>query len=183
MLKRMRAVVLLAVAATSLGACATKKFVREEVGALEAKHGARLDELDKTSRDALERATAAGKLAEGKFVYAVQLTDDTTKFPLNGWTLSDEGKAALTSFVDRLKTENKNVYLEIQGHTDSTGDAAFNEMLGQRRAEAVRLFLNRSGVALNRMGAISYGEEAPVADNGTREGRAQNRRVTIVVLN
>lgn len=180
---KVRAIALLVAAGASLSACATKKYVNEQVGALETKHGARLDQLDRTSRDALERATAAGKLAEGKFVYNVVLSDEATKFALDKTDLSDEAKAALTTLADRLKSENKNVYLEIQGHTDSTGDAAYNEMIGLKRAEAVRKFLNRAGVALNRMSAISYGEDAPVADNNSREGRAQNRRVVIVVLN
>ena len=55
--------------------------------------------------------------------------------------------------------------------------------LGQSRAEAVRRFLSDQGIALNRMATISYGETKPVAPNNTREGRAQNRRVAIVVLN
>jgi outer membrane protein OmpA-like peptidoglycan-associated protein len=55
--------------------------------------------------------------------------------------------------------------------------------IGQRRAEAVRLFMSKQGVPLNRMSAISYGETAPVAANTTRDGRSANRRVTIIVLN
>jgi outer membrane protein OmpA-like peptidoglycan-associated protein len=74
------------------------------------------------------------------------------------------------------------VYLEIQGYTDATGEAGYNEKLGQRRADAVRKFLSRQGVALNRMATISYGAEDPVAPNETTEGRAQNRRVVIMVL-
>ena len=54
--------------------------------------------------------------------------------------------------------------------------------LGEERAEAVRLFMNRQGVPLNRMSTISYGDEAPVAPNNTRAGRAQNRRVMLIVM-
>ena len=57
-----------------------------------------------------------------------------------------------------------------------------NERLGQERAEAVRRFLSDQGIALNRMATISYGAAKPVAPNNTREGRAQNRRVAIMVL-
>jgi outer membrane protein OmpA-like peptidoglycan-associated protein len=85
-------------------------------------------------------------------------------------------------FAQKLKTDNKNVYLEIQGHTDASGPPAVNRRLGEERAEAVRRFLNQQGVALNRMATISYGEDAPVAPNDTRAGRAQNRRVVVVVL-
>jgi outer membrane protein OmpA-like peptidoglycan-associated protein len=55
-------------------------------------------------------------------------------------------------------------------------------MLGQQRAEAARLFLNKQGVALNRIATISYGQDDPVAPNNTRDGRAQNRRVVIIVM-
>ena len=110
------------------------------------------------------------------------LTDDATKFPVNRSELSDEAKSRLTECANKLKSDNRNVYLEIQGYTDSTGAPATNLALGQQRAEAVRLFLNEQGVALNRMATISYGQDNPVASNDTREGRAQNRRVVMVVL-
>jgi outer membrane protein OmpA-like peptidoglycan-associated protein len=96
--------------------------------------------------------------------------------------LSSEAEQRLQAFVDKLKTDNRNVYLEIQGHTDGTGSDALNQRLGQQRAEAVRLFMNQHGVALNRMSTISYGKKDPVASNKTRAGRAQNRRVVIVVM-
>ena len=145
-------------------------------------HGTQIAELDRTSREALERATAAGKLAEGKFLYSMVLSDDSVKFPLDSAKLSPEAETRLQALADKLKAENRNVYLEIQGHTDATGPEPVNMSLGENRAEAVRLFMNRSGVALNRMNAISYGEEVPVADNKSRTGRAQNRRVVVVVL-
>jgi outer membrane protein OmpA-like peptidoglycan-associated protein len=94
----------------------------------------------------------------------------------------EQAEQRLAQFAQRLQGENKNVYLEIQGYTDSTGTPEHNDQLGEQRAEAVRRFLNRQGVALNRMATISYGQEQPVASNDTPEGRSQNRRVTIVVL-
>jgi outer membrane protein OmpA-like peptidoglycan-associated protein len=96
--------------------------------------------------------------------------------------LSPEAQARLMDFVQKLKSDNHNVYLEIQGYTDATGTPDYNEKLGEARAEAVRRYLNQQGVALNRMATISYGQDAPIAPNDTREGRAQNRRVAIVVL-
>jgi outer membrane protein OmpA-like peptidoglycan-associated protein len=145
-------------------------------------HDTKLAELDKTTRDALERAEAAGKLAEGKFVYSLVLSDDAVKFPINRHELSKDAQAKLTEFAERLKSENKNVYLEIQGHTDSTGPDMYNLELGEARAEAVRRFLSKQGIALNRMSTISYGEEEPVTKNTSRKSRAQNRRVAVVVL-
>ena len=72
--------------------------------------------------------------------------------------------------------------MEIQGHTDAKGPDPLNEQLGEKRAEAVRLFMNEHGVPLNRMATISYGKQDPVADNKTRHGRAENRRVVLVVM-
>jgi outer membrane protein OmpA-like peptidoglycan-associated protein len=185
--------------AAALGGCATKTFVREQVGVVDAKvqatdakvaaaqgeiaaHDAEIARLDKTTREALERATAAGKLAEGKFLYSMVLSDDSIKFAASRAELTPEARVRLDELVAKLKAENHNVYLEVQGHTDATGSAAGNLKLGEERAEAVRRYLNLHGVALNRIAAISYGADVPVADNRTRAGRAQNRRVVVVVL-
>jgi outer membrane protein OmpA-like peptidoglycan-associated protein len=175
----------IAMGALSLGGCATKKFVTESLAPVSsqvAAQGTRLEGVDKTSREALDRAIAAGKLAEGKFLYTVVLSDDAVKFPVDKAALSPEAEARLAELSERLKSENKNVYIEIQGHTDSTADANYNMHLGEERAEAVRRYLSHAGIALNRMSTISYGEDNPVAPNETKEGRAQNRRVVLVVL-
>ncbi|MFC0278797.1 OmpA family protein [Falsigemmobacter intermedius] len=74
---------------------------------------------------------------------------------------------------------NSNV--EIIGHTDSTGDAGYNRQLSQRRASAVASVLMASGVPSNRLQTIGRGEDAPIASNLTPEGRAQNRRVEILI--
>ncbi len=186
-----------------LSGCASKRYVGEEVSKSSAAsekrinevetqveatqtrvkdHDTRIAELDKTTREALERAQAAGKLAEGKFVYSLVLSDDAVKFPLNGHEISKDAEDKLKDFAERLKSENKNVYLEVQGHTDSTGAKLYNYRLGEERAEAVRRYLNKQGIALNRMSTISYGQEEPVDSNKTKTGRAKNRRVVVVVL-
>lgn len=173
------------VGALGLGGCATKGFVRDQVAPVAGQvqnHEAHLATLDKTTQEAMDRATAAGKLAEGKFLYSVVLSDDSMKFQLAKADLSPEAQARLDAFVDKLKTDNRNVYVEIQGHTDATGSKAANYRLGEERAEAVRRYLNEKGVALNRMATISYGPDAPVAPNNNREGRQANRRVVLVVL-
>lgn len=183
--------------------CASKQYVSDEVSKSSATsekrinevetqveatqtkvkdHDSRIAELDKTTREALERAQAAGKLAEGKFVYSLVLSDDAVKFPVNKTELSQDAEDKLKDFSERLKSENKNVYLEIQGHTDSTGAKDYNVKLGEARAEAVRRFLNKQGIALNRMSTISYGQDEPVDSNKTKDGRAKNRRVVVVVL-
>ena len=184
--------------------CATKKYVGEQVGAEEARtnekvagvqgqveqtqmklkeHDERITATSKTAQDALDRAMAAGKLAEGKFLYETVLSDDKVKFSFNKADLSDDAKVALDAFSDGLKSQNKNVYVEIQGHTDSVGSDKYNEELGLLRAEAVRRYLSQQHkFPLHRINVISYGETAPISDNSSREGRSQNRRVALVVL-
>ena len=168
---------LLMTALTAAG-CATEEFVHEQVAPVRAQAA----HADATANEALQRANAAHKLAEGKFLYEVVLSDDSVKFPVNGDELSPEAQARLSELTQRLKSENRNVYLEIQGFTDARGDAKHNQELGEARAEAVRRYLSKQGIALNRMATISYGEHDPVAPNDTPDGRAQNRRVAIVVL-
>jgi len=200
--------------AVTAGGCATKKYVKEETGAVNTRvdqvqgqvetaqtklndHEQRIQgheqriaatdqkvgEVSKTAQDALQRAQEAGKLAEGKILYETVLTDDKVKFGFNKAQLSSQAKSALDDFAQKLKAENKGVYVEVQGHTDNVGSAKYNQELGESRAGAVRLYLNqKQGMPLHRMNVISYGKTAPVADNKTRQGRAQNRRVVLVVL-
>ncbi len=176
--------VVMMVGVTASG-CASHRFVRDNVAVVDARVDAtdqHLAQVEGTAGQALQRANDAHKLAEGKFLYQVVLSDDSVKFPTDAHDLSPEAEQRLAELATRLKGENRNVYLEIQGFTDSTGSPEYNEELGAQRAEAVRRSLSRQGIALNRMSTISYGADTPVAPNTTREGRAQNRRVAIVVL-
>ena len=104
------------------------------------------------------------------------------KFGPSKAALSPEAQARLDAFVDKLKTDNRNVYVEVQGHTDATGSKVANYRLGEERAEAVRRYLNEKGVALNRISTISYGPDVPAAPNKNRAGRQANRRVVLIVL-
>jgi outer membrane protein OmpA-like peptidoglycan-associated protein len=180
--------------------CATKKYVRAETGAVGTRvddvqgqveeaqtrldtHDQQIGETSRTAQEALKRAQDAGKLAEGKFLYETVLTDEKVKFGFDMSELSPEAQAALDQFAEQLKGENRNVYVEIQGHTDSVGSEKYNEELGLLRAEAVRRYLNQKhGFPLHRINVISYGESAAIADNTSRDGRSQNRRVALVVL-
>ncbi|MGK3992652.1 OmpA family protein [Sorangium sp. So ce1024] len=74
------------------------------------------------------------------------------------------------------------VTIEVQAHTDSTGDARFNQMISDARAEAVRKWLVEKGIAAERLVAKGYGASKPIADNAKAEGRAKNRRVQLLVL-
>ena len=85
--------------------------------------------------------------------------------------------AAVASSLNRYPQSTVNVI----GHTDNTGEAAYNQDLSERRAQSVASVLINSGVASSRINAVGRGENQPVATNQTAEGRAQNRRVEIVI--
>lgn len=72
--------------------------------------------------------------------------------------------------------------VQIEGHTDSTGPASFNQTLSENRAEAARSVLVQQGVAPERLVSVGYGMTRPIADNATAQGRAQNRRVEILIV-
>ncbi len=204
-------IAVLAIVGLTLSGCATKEYVQETVNSSlqntnaklaevessveqnqaeisklhekDAELDAKIQKLSNEAKEALERAQEAGKLAKGKFLYEVTLTDNDVNFGFNKYELSDEAKAALDDFANKVKAENKNVYIEIQGHTDNIGSESYNLKLGYKRAEQVMRYLNmQHGFPLHRMNVISYGEYKPIADNSTREGRSKNRRVTLVVL-
>ncbi|EKE45669.1 hypothetical protein OCGS_0286 [Oceaniovalibus guishaninsula JLT2003] len=85
----------------------------------------------------------------------------------------------------RVLAANLNRYpnsvVEVQGHTDNTGAAAYNQQLSERRAQAVSTILAQNGVSGSRLRAVGYGENQPIASNLDPAGRAQNRRVQIVI--
>ncbi len=205
------ALVLLLVAAVGLTGCATEKWVNEQISAfgqvtntkihevqdsveanqksiseLSAKQAALETEVAKlsdTAKDALMRAEKANKLAKGKFLYEETMAINDVTFSFDRYALSDEAKAALDAFAAKAKGMTANAYVEIQGHTDNIGSEAYNLKLGQKRADVVMHYLNmEAGLPLFRMNSTSYGEYKPIADNSTKAGRAENRRVTLIVL-
>ena len=142
-----------------------------------------IEQLSQSAKDALQRANEAGVLAKGKVVLQESFTEDRVRFKTSSYELTKDAKAALDEFAEKVKKLDARVWIEIQGHTDDTGGADFNDALGQQRAEAVRRYLARQHkFPLSRMSTISYGDTLPVAPNKTKDGRAQNRRVVIVVL-
>ena len=204
-------IVPLLAAGVALAGCAKKSYVQREVGEINEKVDSLSGEVEKTqervhenevriaavdknaqsgiaeakgSADAaMTKATAAEMAAKGKLIYTLTLSNDKVRFPFNKADLSDEAKAMIDEAVAPLVKENRGVWFEIEGHTDSAGEADYNMKLGEERALAVRDYLAKAhGIALNRLNVISYGETEPVADNKTREGRAQNRRVVIRIL-
>lgn len=142
---------------------------------------------------AADRANAAATAADAKavaldqaskrLVYEVVLSDDNSKFAFGKAQLADDAKAEIDKVVEQLNADPKNVFLEIEGHTDGVGSPSMNERLGLQRAEAVKRYLyEQHNIPLHKMNVISYGETKPVAPNNTRDGRAKNRRVVIKVL-
>jgi outer membrane protein OmpA-like peptidoglycan-associated protein len=215
---------MLALAVAVAPACATKGFVRTEVGGVNSK----VDTLTGTVEETQERtrqnadrigtvdqkAEAAGKSAADarsaadsaaaaardvdtrlggrvdevvassrRLVYEVTLSEDQGNFKFGATDLPDEAKARLDEIVNQLKADPKGIYIEIEGHTDSTGSNALNERLGMERAETVKRYLyEQHQVPLHKINVITYGEDKPIAPNTNREGRAQNRRVVVRIL-
>jgi len=186
--------------------CATKKFVAGEMNAIDKKVEGIETEVganQKRLREHDEQLTSIGslitqqgaqlnavdgkidevkKFARGTLIFQETLRNNEAKFKFGAYELNDEIKAALNKFVEMLISEDKGRYLEIQGHTDNTGDEGYNLTLGKKRAEAVMDYLYKTHhIPLHRMEVISLGSSVPVADNSTRDGRAQNRRVEILV--
>jgi outer membrane protein OmpA-like peptidoglycan-associated protein len=223
MKKLLMVVPVLALAAGTTG-CATKKFVRTEVGAVnekvttltsrveeneqrikavdtkitevDTKYDQRVGQVDQKATAAGQSATAANQAAkdvDGKFtafeansrklVYGLVLNEASGGFKFAKAALPDEAKAQLDKMVASVASDPKAVFFEIEGHTDSTGAAETNEVIGLERAEAVKRYLyEQHHVPLHKISVISYGETKPVDSNGTRAGRARNRRVEVKVL-
>ena len=96
-------------------------------------------------------------------------------------TIKAEARPQLDAIADRVRGLDSVESVSIVGHTDSVGSDAYNENLSMRRANAVKNYLLDKGVDAGVMNTAGMGESKPVADNGSREGRAQNRRVEITL--
>jgi outer membrane protein OmpA-like peptidoglycan-associated protein len=214
----------MAMALAGTTGCATKKFVRGQVGEVNDKvesvsksleetqertkaNEAKITDVDQRAQAAAQaadtkaaaagqQATAAASAAESanalatavdkaskRLVYEVVLSEDQGNFKFGKAALPEEAQAQIDQLVEKLKAEPNGAYIEIEGHTDSSGPKELNYELGLERAENVKRYLyEHHQVPLHKINVISYGEDKPVAPNKTRAGRAQNRRVVIKVL-
>jgi outer membrane protein OmpA-like peptidoglycan-associated protein len=121
----------------------------------------KVDNIDKTNR---------------RLVYEVVLNSENGNFKFGDTKLPDDVKAKLDGIVQQLKADPKNVFIEIEGHTDNVGAKEVNERVGLERAEATKRYLyEQFQIPLHKMNVISFAAEKPVAPNNTKEGRAQNR--------
>ena len=100
-------------------------------------------------------------------------------FASNQWTLLPSAQMKLNQLADALANTDKRIVVE--GHTDARGSETYNQDLSLKRAQAVRDFLIGRGIAAERIQVNGYGKSRPVADNKSAEGRANNRRVEVVV--
>jgi outer membrane protein OmpA-like peptidoglycan-associated protein len=112
-----------------------------------------------------------------KLVYEVTLSEDQGQFKSGKFELPDTAKARLDEVIGQLKSDTKNVFIEIEGHTDNVGDKTFNESLGMERAEAVKRYLyEQHQIPLHKMNVISYGEEKPSRRTPTARAARRTRR-------
>ena len=146
-------------------------------------------EAQTAAETANSAATAAAARAEAveastkRLVYEVVISEDQGNFKFGSAELPQTVQERIDQMIADLKANPRGSYVEIEGHTDSSGDKMVNRRIGEARAEAVKRYLYEAHqVPLHKMNVISWGEEKPVSPNKTREGRAQNRRVVIRVL-
>ena len=166
-----------------------------EASTAASRAGARADEASAKATEAAAKADAAGATAQealGKATEADQrltklwanrdkrtLTDTVVvQFDFDKWMLDDGAQTRLLALAKQLQ-EQPQLTIELEGFTDSIGPVPYNIGLSQRRAESVRRFLVEKGVELPRIHSIGMGDIRPVADNKTKQGRDQNRRVSI----
>lgn len=102
-------------------------------------------------------------------------------FDVNKATIKPESMKEINR-IKAIMDENPNIRYEVQGHTDSTGDAASNQKLSERRAQAIVDKMVELGVSRSRLVAVGKGESEPISSNNSEAGRAKNRRVEFVVI-
>ncbi len=104
-------------------------------------------------------------------------------FPRRSAEITDQGRAILEkNRAESRELLSRATYIEVVGHTDDVGDDAYNQELSEQRAAAVRDYLVAAGVDASKIVTVGMGESMPVASNTTEEGRADNRRVDVLVL-
>lgn len=144
-------------------------------GAAGASIGYYMDQQAKEIEEDLEGAKVE-RVGEG-----IKITFDSgILFDVNSYTLRDISRENIAKLSEILqKYEDTNIM--VAGHTDNTGTEEYNQELSEQRAMSVAEYAAFTGVEASRMTIIGYGEQQPVADNSTAEGRQQNRRVEIAI--
>ncbi len=122
----------------------------------------------------LDGCPLVAEIAESKVLEGVNFAHNSADLTPSSFAVLDNVAASLAAYPE--------VKVEIQGHTDSSGSAAYNLDISSRRAASVKEYLVRQGIATDRLTAVGYGEDLPLANNETKAGRATNRRVELVRL-
>lgn len=145
-------------------------------------------QTEKAAREDAEKR-AAQALADLQKIASVKKEDRGMVITLSGGVLFKTDKselmpaamAQLNQVAEALVRNNPDSRITVEGHTDSQGQASHNKELSQKRAEAVATYIASRGIAPDRIKAVGQGPDKPIADNKSIEGRAQNRRVEIIV--
>jgi outer membrane protein OmpA-like peptidoglycan-associated protein len=133
------------------------------------------DEAREKLRSQLNTVLVTTETARGLIVNMPDVLFATAKYDL-----TPEARVKLAK-VSGILLSYPGLRMQVEGHTDSVGGEEYNQRLSEERAGAVRDFLVQQGVSMNTVAAVGYGKTEPVADNSTAGGRAQNRRVELVV--
>ena len=174
----------------------TQERTRKNEAAI-ADANVKIGQVDQRAAAANSAAAGAKTIADGavsktdaldqktkRVLYQTTLSEDQGNFKFDSADLPDTAKAKIDDVVKPILSNQNGAYFEIEGYTDNIGTKDYNMKLGLARAEAVKRYIYETyHIPLVRIGVISYGSENPVAPNTTKDGRAQNRRVVIKVLN
>ena len=137
-------------------------------------------EDDKTAKDAMDRLAATVGVVKHESRGTVITLSASVLFASNKDALLPGAHDSLNQVADALKTQGDHEIV-VEGHTDSQGSAASNRLLSARRARSVTRFLISRGVPGDQIRTEGRGSTRPIADNGSTDGRASNRRVEIIV--
>ncbi len=161
------------------GCLATRGWVTEQITPLSERVSAVETRLGQTETKADEALARLDHLRlEKRFVLDLK---EGANFALNSDALTADARRQIDGFLSDLKETDDAVFL-VAGHTDSRGPEGHNYELGQKRAASVaRYLITHNRIDPLRVTAVSYGENSPLADNATSEGRRKNRRVEILV--
>ncbi|MFL5318686.1 MAG: OmpA family protein [Myxococcaceae bacterium] len=136
------------------------------------------NDAEARARKALEQVASVKQEARGMVV----TLNGSVLFAFDEASLLPDAKRRLDVVADVLK-QAPDEQFRVEGYTDAIGDDSYNLQLSQRRADSVKSYLVSRGVSPEQIASLGYGENRPVADNGSPEGRANNRRVEIVLPN
>jgi len=170
-------------AATTEELAKTRDQLARERAALQNQNSALQAEMErrKQAEQAQADALAALENVKKESRGTVITLSGSVIFASGGSELLPAARNKLSEVARALKQGDQNSRITVEGHTDSVGSAALNQELSVRRASAVRDALVAAGVAPERINVVGYGPSRPIADNSSEAGRANNRRVEIVV--